>query len=33
MRAWGKDGGLVYDNQRTGPAPSVTGTVRVSGRN
>ncbi|MBB5822870.1 putative repeat protein (TIGR01451 family) [Streptosporangium becharense] len=32
LRAWGKDGGLVYDNQRTGPAPSVTGTVRVSGR-
>ncbi|MBB2911459.1 putative membrane protein [Streptosporangium becharense] len=32
LRVWGKDGGLVYDNQRTGPAPAVTGTVRISGR-
>ncbi|MBB2911740.1 putative repeat protein (TIGR01451 family) [Streptosporangium becharense] len=32
LRVWRKDGELVYDNQPTGSAPSVTGVVRVSGR-
>ncbi|MEV4290395.1 hypothetical protein AB0K40_33230 [Nonomuraea bangladeshensis] len=33
LRAWRKNGGLVYDNRRTGPPPTVTGIIRISGRN
>ncbi|MGW2150356.1 PKD domain-containing protein [Nonomuraea bangladeshensis] len=33
LRAWRKNGELVYDNQRTGPPPTVTGIIRISGRN
>ncbi|MEV0230783.1 PKD domain-containing protein [Nonomuraea sp. NPDC050786] len=33
LRVWRKNGELVYDNQRIGPPPTVTGIIRISGRN